>query len=518
MRTNLPVTQQEYAYPAHTMLVSSTDTKGYITHCNRAFVEVSGYTHEELIGENHNLIRHPDMPPEAFKDLWQTVGRGRPWTGIVKNRRKNGDHYWVEANVTPIMDNGKPVGYLSVRKVPTREQVRAAEALYAQIAAERESGRHTFTVKGGHVHPLGWRGALRSLSHIGSTARLGAGLLGLMLLSFLPELLGQSGAMALVLRLVAMGAGVAGLLFWFHRHYVSALAEADRFAADIASCNLTTSVHGQYPDPMGALIRKLLQVQINLRAVIGDVRSEIDGFSQSAREIAAGAMDLSARTEAQASSLEETAASMEELSSTVKQTADTADQVAHQTQRSTDVAGSGQQAITAVRGSMHGIEQSSRKVTEIIQVIESIAFQTNILALNAAVEAARAGEQGRGFAVVAGEVRALAQRSATAAKEIRELIGQSAEQVTHGVRQMDAAGGTIDQVVAEVRKVSELVSQISHATKEQSIGISQVNEAITQLDTVTQQNAALVEESAASADVLSGGTESLTRSVQIFRI
>ena len=143
MRINLPVTQQEYAYPSDVMLVSSTDTKGFITHCNRAFVDVSGYTYEELIGQNHNLIRHPDMPPEAYKDMWQTIGRGRPWTGYVKNRRKNGDHYWVEANVTPIMEGGKPVGYLSVRKVPSREQVRAAEGLYAKIAAERESGRPT---------------------------------------------------------------------------------------------------------------------------------------------------------------------------------------------------------------------------------------------------------------------------------------------------------------------------------------------------------------------------------------
>jgi aerotaxis receptor len=309
-----------------------------------------------------------------------------------------------------------------------------------------------------------------------------------------------------------------GLLAWFHRHFVSALDEADRFAADIASCNLSTQVDTHQPEPMGALVRKLLQVQINLRAVIGDVRGEIDGFSQSASEIAAGSMDLSGRTEAQASSLEETAASMEELASTVRQTADTAAQVAQQTQRSTAVANEGREAIQAVRSSMHQIEQSSLKVSEIIQVIESIAFQTNILALNAAVEAARAGEQGRGFAVVASEVRALAQRSANAAKEIRELIGQSATQVNHGVRQMDAASGTIEQVVAEVLKVSELVAQISNATQEQSIGIAQVNEAITQLDTVTQQNAALVEESAGSAEVLSGGTEGLRRSVQIFRL
>ena len=131
MRVNLPVTQHEFDFPEESMLVSSTDTKGIIVHRNPAFIEASGYSHDELVGQPHNLIRHPDMPPQAFKDMWSTVGHGRSWCGIVKNRRQNGDHYWVEANVTPIMENGKPVGYLSVRKVPTREQVRAAEALYA---------------------------------------------------------------------------------------------------------------------------------------------------------------------------------------------------------------------------------------------------------------------------------------------------------------------------------------------------------------------------------------------------
>ena len=141
MRVNLPVTQREFETPDSVLIVSTTDPQGRITHCNRSFVEVSGYTYEELIGQPHNLIRHPDMPAEGFKDLWQTIGRGRPWSGVVKNRRKNGDHYWVLANVTPIMENGKPAGYMSVRQRATREQIAEAEALYARIAAERESGR-----------------------------------------------------------------------------------------------------------------------------------------------------------------------------------------------------------------------------------------------------------------------------------------------------------------------------------------------------------------------------------------
>jgi aerotaxis receptor len=333
---------------------------------------------------------------------------------------------------------------------------------------------------------------------------------------FRPEWI--SDAAGLGLQLLVLLAGAGSILWWFRGPFTSAVTEADRFTADLASCNLTTQANPHFPEPLGSLIRKLMQVQVNLRAVIGDVRAEVAGFSQSATEIAAGSFDLSARTESQASSLEETAASMEELSSTVRQTADTAHEVAQQTRQSNQTAVQGQQAIRAVGTSMEAIEQSSRKMSEIIGVIESIAFQTNILALNAAVEAARAGEQGRGFAVVASEVRALAQRSANAAKEIRDLIGHSVQQVSEGARQMHAASATIDSVVQEVQRVSDLVLQITHATQEQSQGIAQVNEAVTQLDSVTQQNAALVEQSTASAASLSQGTVSLQRAVQVFRL
>jgi aerotaxis receptor len=308
------------------------------------------------------------------------------------------------------------------------------------------------------------------------------------------------------------------VMAWFQLRFGAAIKAAEDFANDISGCNLTTNVSGAYPPPLGDMIRALRQIQINLRAVVGDVREEIDSFSRSAAEIASGSMDLSARTESQASSLEETAASMEELSSTVKQTADTAARVADQSARSSKVATEGGEAVHHVIGVMERIDQSSSKMRDIISVIEGIAFQTNILALNAAVEAARAGEQGRGFAVVASEVRALAQRSATAAKEIRELIAQSSEQISEGATQMKNAGRTIDAVVANVQEVGNLIQMITSATKEQAIGIAQVNEAVTQLDTVTQQNAALVEESAASSDGLNNSASSVARAVQVFQL
>jgi len=518
MRLNVPVTQQDYDYPADTMLVSMTDTRGFITHCNQAFVATSGFTYEELIGQNHNLVRHPDMPPAAYKDLWRTVGRGRPWTGIVKNRRKNGDHYWVVANVTPIVVDGKPVGYMSVRTKPTRQQVQDADGLYATMRAAADPGQLPFDLVGGEIHHRGLKGLADRLARMSMTTQLGAALAAMVVLGLLPRWLALPGATGLAVDAGALLAGAALVVGWFRRRVEAPISLAAAFANDLAACNLTATVAASAPEPLGGLIRGLRQIQVNLRAVVSDVRGEIDNFTQSAAEIAAGGMDLSARTESQASSLEQTAASMEQLSGTVKQTADTAAKVFTHSEKSSDVAIRGGEAMHQVTTTMEAIHASSSKVRDIIGVIEGIAFQTNILALNAAVEAARAGEHGRGFAVVASEVRALAQRSAVAAREIRTLIAQSSDQIAAASNQVGGAGRTIDEVLQSVREVSELIKQITNATQEQATGIAQVNEAVTQLDTTTQQNAALVEESAASAEGLNHSAMSMARSVAVFQL
>ena len=513
MRSNQPVTQREYDYPAHEMLVSSTDTQGKITHCNRAFVEVSGYTYDELIGQPHNLIRHPDMPPEAFRDMWRTIGHGLPWTGLVKNRRNNGDHYWVQANVTPIMENGKPVGYLSVRTKPSRAQIQGAEALYARLH-QSHSG---LSLRGGHVRRNGILGWWDRWQHSTADLRLALWLVVVIVVGQLPGLYG-SGPLVSALELGTQVLGAVGIMLWFRASVSGQLRRADQLARDVAACNLTQGIEVAGPEPIASLMRSLSQIQVNLRAVISDVRTEVDGFSRSAQEIASASHDLSDRTETQASSLEETAASMEQITATVQHTSSNADAMAQQTRLSTEVATSGQHAIHDVEQAMRDIERSSSRMSDIIATIEGIAFQTNILALNAAVEAARAGDQGRGFAVVASEVRALAQRSGSAAKEIRELIQTSVHQVSDGVRQMQGASGTIDKVVHEVQAVSSLVDEIHHATKEQSEGLAQINVAVDQLDQVTQQNAAMVEQTTAAANALSDGSESLRRSVAVFRL
>ena len=448
--------------------------------------------------------------------MWSTVGRGRPWTGMVKNRRKDGDHYWVQANVTHIMQNGKPCGYMSVRTKPGRQQIQAAERLYAQMNAERNTGKPPFYLKGAQVRYKGLRGVADRIQRLTLGGRLGVALAIMIVLGMLPPFLGLQGLSGLGLQLGSLLFGAAVALVWFHNNVGAGIREAGRFSDHLAGCNLTTPVATHYPPPMDSLLRSLRHIQINLQAVVGDVRGEIESFTQSASEIAAGGLNLSERTESQASSLQQTAASMEEITSTLKQTADTAAQVSAESTMSNEVASQGGEAVHRVGLAMKAIDESSARMRDIVGVIEGIAFQANILALNAAVEAARAGEQGRGFAMVAAEVRALAQRSAVAAKEIRELIAQSVDQIADGTRQMNSAGSTIEEVVASVKKAGELIKLISNATQEQSTGIAQVNEAVTQLDSVTQQNAALVGQSAAASNELSNSAVTLARSVHVF--
>ncbi len=517
MRTNLPVTQREYDYPDGTLIVSSTDAQGRITHCNQSFVDVSGFTYDELMGQPHNLVRHPDVPPEAFKDLWSTCGRGRPWTGIVKNRRKNGDHYWVKANVTPIMEDGKPVAYMSVRFKPSREEIAAAEALYARVDEQRRSGRQTFKLHAGYIRYLGWRDWPQRLHRMTLVQRVAAGIAGLVGATLGVAFVVPAAWTLAAQALVSVGLSAA-FLAWFGLSVQRRLDQAQAFARDLAACNLKSQLDIAHPNPLSLLTRYMVQVQTNLRAVVGDAREEVAGTSAAIAEVAKGSQNLSARTEAQASALQQTAASMEQLSGTVKQTAETSTDVARHSEQTAAVAAEGGDAVGTVGQTIEAIESSSRKVADIVQVIESIAFQTNILALNAAVEAARAGEQGRGFAVVASEVRALAGRSGTAAKEIRELIHASVEQVSDGVTRMSEARERIAQTVAEVNRGGDLVRQISHAAAEQSAGIAQVNAAVAELDRMTQANAALAEETAAVSSALHERSAALARAVQVFRL
>ncbi|MBP6899859.1 MAG: PAS domain-containing protein [Burkholderiaceae bacterium] len=524
MRLNLPVTQHEHLFPAGESLVSTTDDKGRILHCNQAFVDLSGYAREQLLGQPHNLIRHPDMPAEAFRDLWATVQAGRPWTGVVKNRRADGDHYWVRANVTPLWSGGQISGYLSVRTEPSRDEIQAAEALYAAMREDAQRAQPLLRLSGGRL----WRdtpaGRLRRRLRLGAAGQLdGANLLALSLSALAGLALAGSGGWAWAGVAAVVGALAGGLSLQRRQLVHAPLQRLQSRVLQLAGCDLSLQSQQATAGSGDAALTRALQrgmdqLAVNLRSVMRDTRREIESMRSSVAEIAHGNQDLSQRTEAQAGSLQQTASSMEEITGTVRSSAEHADQAARRAEAAAQATQLSHSSVGQVVATMDQIGQASQRVVDIVGVIEGIAFQTNLLALNAAVEAARAGEQGRGFAVVAGEVRALAQRSAHAAREIQGLIGTAADRVQAGIAATDKARGSMDQALDVVRQVGQLAGEIARGACEQQQGIAQVNGAVTQMDGITQQNAAMVEQLAATAASLRGQADSVVAAVRLFRL
>ncbi len=519
MRMNLPVSAREYAFPKGQTLVSTTDLKGRILYCNPMFIEVSGYEREELLGQPHNMIRHPDMPEEAFRDMWDTIANGLPWSAPVKNRRKNGDFYWVMANVTPLMEGERPSGYMSVRTEATREQVQAAEGLYRTMREEQQAGRRVHVLRAGHLQRNNLRGRLGRALSLGLAGKLGLAFALVLAMAFAASLAGSRSpgpwpALAWLATCVFTVLAAA----WAYRLTVAPLDQMVRQANRLAAGDLTQTIRNTRNDVMGDLEKALGQLNVNLLSIVRDAREESDKMRASTREIAQGNQDLSSRTENQASNLQQTAASMEQITGTVKLTADSARQATDLATQAAEVAERSSDAVDGVASTMKQIQAASGRIGEITQLIDSIAFQTNILALNAAVEAARAGDQGRGFAVVAAEVRSLSHRTLAAAREIRELIDDSAAKVLDGNQRTEVAQKTMSESLHLVRRVNLLIGEIHSASSEQLSGISQVNAAVAHLDNITQQNAALVEENAASAMALQVQAQTVAETVQVFRL
>lgn len=672
MRNNQPVTQREIELKADDFLVSRTDLKGRITYTNPAFIQISGFQYDELMGAPHNLIRHPDMPSAAFANLWQTVQAGETWRGLVKNRCKNGDHYWVDASVTPIIENEQVVGYASVRVQATREAIARAERIYADIREGRnkrvvlEQGRirhkgvfqrlkrirldtiraklvgmivvaglllltsgglglYGLNVAGERLAELnndGLRDVIRlqqidqtiaqtrqSLTEpermqlinqrfeMGETVaentahveavwheyyqrivnptelestfneQLQAFLVngmqqaanvlqaeetyeaftgleavisvmnneGRALSSRVNQLIAQKQDSAEAMAVAAergqtamlsaqagvLGVGVIVLMLLGAvtlRSIVRPLKSASRFTLQIAGGNLAAPAPTRRRDEIGLLIDSLNTMRKSLSSIIGEVKSGIDVVTPAARGIASGNEELSSRTEQQAASLQQTASSMEEMTTTVRQNSDNAQEARRLADNNAISVTQTGDLMTQLVDNMQRITQSSQKMADIINVIDSIAFQTNILALNASVEAARAGEHGRGFAVVAEEVRKLAGRSADAAQEIRGLIDGSNKEIHEGAGLVEKAETAISEVAEAARSVTQIMNEISSASEEQSSGIAEVNQAVAEMDQATQHNAVRVQETAQAASALQQQASLLALSVEAFRL
>jgi len=513
MKTNLPIYPNEYEYPADATLMSTTDTQSRITYANAAFIQVSGFERDEIAGEMHNVVRHPDMPRQAFADMWKTLKAGKSWTALVKNRRKDGWYYWVRANATPVVRAGQVTGYMSVRTRPGPEEVRAAESLYREFR-EQTQGNKAFhqglIVRTGW---LSWASALQTMSvrwriRLAHLTVFAISLVGASQLTTAPEILAMCAASLLAI------SGLSDV--WLESQIARPLELIERQALSVAAGRASENVNLNRVDEIGMILRAVNQAGLNLRSLVDDVSGQVQGLHTASSEIALGNNALRARTEQTASNLEETAASMEQMHSTIKTNAQAAQDAALWANRANDAAITGRDVVAQVIQAINAMATSSGRIADIIGVIDGIAFQTNILALNAAVEAARAGEHGRGFAVVATEVRHLAQRCAEAAKEIKTLINASVHQVELGTTQADTAGAAIGEIVERVQRVNVLIAEISSATQEQATGIGHVNVAVAQLDQMTQQNAALVEQSAAAAESLQEQAKRLAESVRAF--
>ena len=544
MKINLPVTNVESHLPEGEFIYSQTDLKGVIVEANEAFAAISDYAREEMIGQSHNIVRHPDMPPEAFADLWRDLKAGRPWRGIVKNRRKDGGFYWVVANASPVRENGKIVGYQSVRGRPTREEIAAADAAYKRI----KGGDRSLLVEHGRV--VKKRPALvNALLSLRSQMML-AGLFAL-----LPALEALSGHLGGPTLPDGLSLGISAATVLYALYYlliyvpltVRDLNDTSNWLERLLSTgDLRQRLDLDRRDVIGGIARKADKFASSIQATVQGISDvahqvafatgQVKGGVQTSHEAAHIQHDACSSA---AAGIEEVVVSIGEVVAHARATMGTAEQTGEISREGARVTQDACRAVASldetVRVSAEQVEslgQRSAEISRITGVIKEIAEQTNLLALNAAIEAARAGETGRGFAVVADEVRKLAERTTKATHEISAMVqgiqGETriavdgmragAHQVAEGVSLVNATEEALRRINEEMQKTTNMVGDITHASAEQQTAMTQLGEDIERVAGLTEQNVSVVTQTGTMTDYLNSVVERMHKSVNQYGI
>jgi aerotaxis receptor len=537
MKKNLPVTQVEVPFPKGSYIVSRTDLKGITTYGNDTFIDISGFSREELIGKNHNVVRHPDMPPQAFAWLWDTIKTGRPWRGVVKNRRKNGDHYWVEALVVPVRKNGETTGYMSVRTEPSREQVAAAEALYQKLNANQAS-----IPKASLWSRIPIRSKLKGLVIWLLVAQVFSALLPI----FGPGLGISSANVSVGLNfLSAISIGIGLWLMSMQNLVMTIIGRiADRLD-NISQGDLTDPIPLHRLDELGRLNDALVTMQTHFKVMMAEIAEAAKLVGENANGLSTEMDQTRQVAGVQSDAVNRIAAAVEELVTSVHEIADSADQATQivaesrtllddAAQSMTQSQKASQNVVTTVNGAtqtMSELFQSIFAIGRISQAINEIAEQTNLLALNAAIEAARAGESGRGFAVVADEVRKLAEKASTQTGEITSTV-QEIQRITQiAVTGMENAGthvaetdaamsqarGGLDSVSQHEQEVVAISQHIAEGTRQQSAAGSEIAAQIEGIVQGIDQTSATIADVTEKADQMRNTSSRLRELIAYFR-